>query len=222
MLSPSKRKSYTYKSGEASNCLPVRRGNRLPNYDYSQKGTFFVTICTQDRKHIFGEIVGDAALGVPRVELSECGIIIKSYIHSIAKAKAAVIVDKYVIMPNHVHLILKISDVDDGTPKAASPTKAVIPKTINSLKGLTTKRIGMPIWQHSYYDHIIRNEDDYLRIVEYMENNPARWVIKEQMVDNVVVSTPNGLPITCPAVFAAPYVGSCADPDAGGELSASP
>jgi hypothetical protein len=62
-----------------------------------------------------------------------------------------------------------------GTPRAASPTKTVVAKTINALKGLTTKQIGFPIWQRSYHDHIIRDADDYNRTAEYIENNPRNW-----------------------------------------------
>ena len=62
-----------------------------------------------------------------------------------------------------------------GTPRAASPTKALIPKIINALKGLSSKKAGVSLWQRSYHDHIIRNEADYNRITEYIENNPAHW-----------------------------------------------
>lgn len=86
----------------------------------------------------------------------------------------AVTVDKYVIMPNHIHLILFVNE-PDGTPRAASPTKAVIPRFVAAIKRFTNKEIGEKVFQRSYHDHIIRSEKDYLRIWEYIENNPKQW-----------------------------------------------
>ena len=83
-------------------------------------------------------------------------------------------VDKYVIMPNHIHLILFVNGLD-GTPGAASPTKAVVPRFVAVLKRFINKEIGENIFQRSYHDHVVRNEKDYLRIWEYMENNPKQW-----------------------------------------------
>ena len=79
-----------------------------------------------------------------------------------------VFVDKYVIMPNHIHLIIVIK----GGRAMHAPTVSNI---IGQMKSFVTKRVGIPIWQKSFYDHIIRDEADYLRIAEYMENNPAKW-----------------------------------------------
>jgi len=118
-------------------------------------------------------IVGDAALGVPKNHLTKMGEVVEKYIKS-ATNMENVSVDKYVIMPNHIHLILFINE-QDGTPRAASPTKAVVPRFVAAFKRLTNKEIGKNIFQRSYHDHIIRNEQDYLRIWEYMENNPKQW-----------------------------------------------
>jgi REP element-mobilizing transposase RayT len=125
------------------------------------------------------------AHGVPRVRLTPYGEIIKRRIDNVSTANPDVFVDRYVIMPNHIHLILVIAkdaNVDDGTPdggngtpRAASPTKAVVAKTINALKGLVSKEAGFSIWQRTYHDHIIRDEPDYIRIAEYIENNPRTW-----------------------------------------------
>ena len=178
--------------------LPKRKPNRLQNYDYNQNGAYFITVCTKNRHEILCTItVGDAALGVPFVKLSEYGEIVRMFIENIPKTNSSVFVPKYVIMPNHIHLILIIeskniktpkknihgtpdtihgtSDTIHGTPRAASPTKALIPKIINVLKGLSSKKIGFSLWQRSYHDHVIRNEADYYRIEEYIENNPTYW-----------------------------------------------
>ena len=84
-------------------------------------------------------------------------------------------VEKYVIMPNHIH-ILMIVDMDvSGTPRASSPTTAVIPRFVASLKRFSNQEIGENIFQRSYHDHVIRGEQDYLKIWEYIENNPKQW-----------------------------------------------
>jgi len=158
------------------NDIPKRKTNRLKEYDYSQNGAYFITVCTKNHSELFGHIVGDAALGVPTVYLSECGKIVRGQIENIPKANPIVRIPYQVIMPNHIHMILVIEmKNENGTPKAASPTKALVPVIINALKGLSSKSIGFPIWQRSFHDHIIRNQDDYNRIAEYIENNPARW-----------------------------------------------
>ena len=160
-----------------------RKSNRIPEYDYSQVGAYFVTICSHNRKHIFGNIVGDAAckdakhpVSVPHCELSKHGKIVNKYINNISTANPNVSVDCYVIMPNHVHLLLCIHrQHNNGTPRAASPTKSVLAKTINALKGLATKEAGVPLWQRSFHEHVVRDEKDYLRIWQYIENNPHNW-----------------------------------------------
>ena len=75
------------------------------------------------------------------------------------------------IMPNHVHLLLRISQTEDGRPQAA-PTVA---QGINQFKGAVTKRAGFPVWQKGYHDHIVRGDADYLRVWDYIHTNPARW-----------------------------------------------
>ena len=86
-------------------------------------------------------------------------------------------------MPNHIHLILGVELENiggmpkniSGSPKAANPTKALIPKVINTLKGLSSKNAGFSLWQRSYHGHIIRDNDEYIRIIEYIKDNPAMW-----------------------------------------------
>ena len=143
--------------------LPKRKPIRLEEYDYSQNGVYFVTICTKDRKPILCDIVGDDAHIVPK----KYGLIVEKYIRNVPE------IDKYVVMPDHIHMIIRI---DNGTMWASSPTKN-ISSIIRSIKVLTTKEIGESIFQRSYYDHIIRNEGDYKEVWEYIENNPIKWVM---------------------------------------------
>ncbi len=148
--------------------LPQRKPNRITGYDYSQNGAYFVTICTQDRKPILSAIVGDDAHIVPK----PYGQIAEKYIQHVPE------IEKYVIMPNHIHMIIRL---DNRTMWASSPTKVNrIASIVRSIKILTTKEIGKPIFQRSYYDHVIRNQKDYDETWEYIENNPKKWaIIKE-------------------------------------------
>ena len=146
--------------------LQARKPNRLENYDYSQNGAYFITICVKDRKPILSKIVGDDAHIVPQ----KYGKIFEKYIRNVPE------IEKYVIMPDHVHLIIRINS---GTMWASSPTRNVA-TIVRSLKTLTTKEIGEPIFQRSYYDHIIRNQDDYNEKWDYIENNPQKYALKNQ------------------------------------------
>ena len=152
--------------------LPRRKANRLAGYDYSQPGCYFVTICTKDRKHLFwdrfDEGVG-AAFGRP--PLSQKGLMVEQEIRTLSATYSMVTVPKYVVMPNHVHLLIQVGSKEDGRPKAA-PT---LGSMINQFKGAVTKHVGYPIWQKGYHDHIIRTDADYLRVWDYMDTNPAKW-----------------------------------------------
>ena len=143
--------------------LPNRKPNRLENYDYGKNGAYFVTICVKDRKKILCDIVGDDAHIVPK----KYGGIVEKYMCNIPEIK------KYIIMPDHIHMILVF---DNGTMWASSPTNKVS-NIVRSLKILTTKEIGESIFQRSFYDHIIRNQEDYNEIWEYIDNNPKKWIL---------------------------------------------
>ena len=151
--------------------LPKRKPTRLKNYDYSNNGYYFITICTDKKQCILGNIVGDGALDVPKMILSKQGKIVEKYIlstNNIPKLN----VDKFIIMPNHIHLILSIQN---GTSKAPSPTNNIISHAISTLKRFTNAEIGYNIFQRSFYDHIIRGEEDYLKIWNYIDTNPQKW-----------------------------------------------
>lgn len=177
------------------NELPKRKSTRWKLFDYSNPGLYFLTICTKDRRNLLSHItVGDDAsasredniLRAPKVELTEIGKIVEKYIHSTEKIEN-VFVDKYVIMPNHIHLIIYIKDQrcnnktdgQIGTPRASSPTNKTLPKIVSALKRLCNKEIGENIFQRSYYDHIIRDEKDYETRVNYIYENPTRWFFDE-------------------------------------------
>ena len=152
--------------------LCERQRNRLRDYDYGQNGAYFITICTRDRKPVLSSIVGDDAHIVPK----PYGMIVEKYIRNVPQ------IEKYVIMPDHIHMIIRL---DDGSMWASTPTvsnekirpKNAIASIVRSIKVLTTKEIGESVFQRSYYDHVIRNQRDYNEIWEHIENNPRKWIL---------------------------------------------
>ena len=152
--------------------LPKRKPNRLKNYDYSLPGAYFITICTEGRRKTLCEIVGDGS-PVPKLP----GTIAEEFIKRIPARFPGVQVDHYVVMPNHVHLLLSfVWDNGTGNP---SPTlgdvigwyKYQVTKRVNETAAETGKRF----FQRSYHDHVIRGERDYQKIWNYVEGNPLKW-----------------------------------------------
>jgi REP element-mobilizing transposase RayT len=156
------------------NELPKRKPNRLINYDYSNEGAYFITICSNEHKYIFSRIVGANCVRPPETALTYIGNVINNEIQRINTIYNDVFVDKYVIMPNHLHLIIQIKN-DGGASRTPLPTNSILSSYIGTLKRFINKQIGKSIWQKGYYDHIIRDEDDYLTKCQYIENNPAKW-----------------------------------------------
>lgn len=155
--------------------LPKRKHPRLKNYDYSQNGCYFVTVCVKDRKNLLGTIpVGRDAHIPPSVFPSNIGVIVDKYIKNIPSVYTGIIVDSYVIMPNHVHLLITIETADQGGGGmwASRPTLHTV---VRSFKTMVTKQIGHSIWQGSYYDRIIRDEKAYWEAWQYIDENPLKW-----------------------------------------------
>ena len=153
--------------------LPKRKPTRLKNYDYSSCGAYFITICTRDKQKILCDIVGDGAHDVPQIKLSQIGKIVEKYILSTNNIPELT-VDKFVIMPNHIHLILLLQN-ENGTSRAPSPTNNKISHSISTLKRFVNKDVGYNVFQRSFHDHIIRDERDYLKIWNYIDTNPQKW-----------------------------------------------
>jgi len=149
--------------------LPTRKSIRLKNYDYSQNGAYYITICTKNKQHLFwNDIVGAR---IARPPLSDIGKVTENAINKISFHYPMVLVDKYAIMPNHIHMILIISN-EDSERALRAPTISTI---INQMKGYITKQIGYSIWQKLYNDHVIRSETEYKTKWEYIDTNPIRW-----------------------------------------------
>ena len=152
----------------------------MKKYDYSQNGVYFVTICAKNHENLFGKIVPvvvGAAFCRPQSchpplnapELNEIGQTIKYEVERLSTIYTNATVDKYVIMPNHVHMIISIANNES---KDEAPA---ISRIVNQWKRAISIKAGFSPWQKSFHDHIIRNEEDYIRIAEYIESNPSKW-----------------------------------------------
>lgn len=146
-----------------------RKQNRIPNYDYSLPNHYFLTICTHGRKCIFG---------TPN-RPNRIGTIVKGCIENIGMRYPQVRVDKYVVMPNHIHIILVLEGKDPPS----------VPHIVSQFKGAASKQIrhiypGLEVWQRSYYDHVIRNQHSYEQIWLYIEGNPQCWEKDNLFVEN--------------------------------------
>jgi REP element-mobilizing transposase RayT len=152
--------------------IPVRKRNRLPHYDYSANGAYFITICTDKRKNTLCSIVGDG-FPVPK----RAGQIAEKNIQRIPLKFSGIYVDKYIIMPNHIHLLLRIDSVGGtGNPSPTIGTvvgwfKYQVTREINTICETTGKRF----FQRSFHDHVVRGDADYRMIWEYIETNPMKW-----------------------------------------------
>ncbi len=177
--------------------LHFRKNIRIKNYDYSSKGAYLITICTADRKQLLSKIcmqevapqpVGDGALDIPplkqtpQVILTPIGKTVEKYLLS-GENIPGVKINSYVIMPDHIHAIIflnpdKSKTNVEGMSKAPSPTNHMLPHIVSTFKRFCNKEIGYNIFQRSYYEHIIRDKEDYETRRKYLYENPLRWYYK--------------------------------------------
>jgi putative transposase len=150
-----------------------RRSIRLKGYDYSQPGSYFVTICTEGKEHLFGQVVEGE---MHRNELGDC---VARCWKWLAQQYPYIDLDEWIIMPNHLHGIIVIADRAGASRTAKRKTlgrlvgafKTVSTADSNELRGAPTH----PLWQRDFYDHIIRNDDELNKIREYIRTNPLQW-----------------------------------------------
>ena len=162
----------------------IRKPNRLKGFDYSQNGAYYVTICAKDRANLFGQIVGAAVPGKVNgasgakegpleghqcMLLTELGQCVEDAIQWYTANIDEAVFDTYVVMPNHIHAIIVIR------PETGDRGRSPLQYIVRRLKSYVTKQIGFSPWQKSFHDHIIRSEQDYIRIAEYIETNPEKW-----------------------------------------------
>jgi putative transposase len=156
--------------------FPRRRNIRLRSYDYSWHGAYFVTICTHDKQSLFGNIIDN------KMSLNPCGEIADSSWKDIPRHYPEVNNEVFITMPNHVHGIIIIQDLRRVSPRL-TPTKwHPLPEIVRAFKSYSSRKInelrhlpGLPVWQRGYYEHVIRSEEEFTQIGEYILFNAARW-----------------------------------------------
>ncbi|MBI9051887.1 MAG: transposase [Anaerolineaceae bacterium] len=166
---------------------------RLKRYDYTDPGYYFITICTHQRRMLFGNIENEA------IHMNELGEIAQEKWREISNHFENVNLDYFVVMPNHIHGIIQIIDSQSVETRHASslqnmdikPISGVKPKSlcaiIGSYKAAVSRQINRssipsdtPIWQRGFYDHIIRNESSLIKLRQYIENNPLQWQLDHE------------------------------------------
>jgi len=172
-----------------------RKKNRLQNYDYSQNGMYFITICVKEREELFGKIKSGKMI------LNELGRIVEKCYLEITEHFDNVYLDQYIIMPNHIHGIIEINQVGNAYMRSSdiNRTKMLLSKVVQGFKAAVTRMengydkdnkkervYAFPtIWQKSFYDNIIRNEISLNKIREYIINNPKVWERDRNNVENI-------------------------------------
>ena len=158
---------------------PLRRkAPRIADYDYAAPGTYFVTVCAATGQCLFGEVADGA------VRLNDLGRAVARCWEETPRHFSTVELDLYVVMPNHVHGLLALTDSADVlTSNRVRPTVHTI---IGAFKSAATRQVNMlrhapgtPLWQRAYYEHIVRTDQGMERIREYIANNPAKWELDE-------------------------------------------
>lgn len=154
--------------------FPKRKPTHMKSFDYSENHRYFITICSDGKRKMFSDISVGEGLAPPVIHLSAIGKIIEEQLLALSTRYPEIEIENHVIMPNHLHMILRLENTGGASP---SPTTHDIICTLKSLVTRSCRQIGYRgnIWQRSYYEHIIRNEDDYKNTWIYIDNNPARW-----------------------------------------------
>ena len=156
---------------------PKRKRSRLEGYDYNAGGVYFITVCTQGRRCMLSRIVGTGVLDGPSIELTKYGTIAEKFIRQLNDFYSNICIDRYVIMPNHIHFLLSIREGAHGPSGTPVPTlqNSTVSRFISTFKRFCNKEYGQNIWQYRSHDHIIRNEQDYDLHAKYIHENPIRW-----------------------------------------------
>ena len=178
------------KAENPDNAYPTRKPTRLPHYDYSQNGCYFVTICTASKKPLFGRYLVGALHEAPAVNmpcnrfiaLNRRGVITKEILYSLPKRFLQIQIENAIIMPNHIHLLLTI-DWENGkwerALREAPLQRSLLAQAIGYFKANTSKELhktepNLQVWQRGFYEHIIRNETEFRRAWEYIEYNALK------------------------------------------------
>ena len=148
---------------------PKRKKNRLQSYDYSQNGAYFITICTENRKCLLASVVGASLARPAHVRLTEWGQAVEQAILRIPQCYPDVHLEKYVVMPNHIHLILELHTKGLALSDIIGQYKSFVTRKIHGTEPFVR------VWQASYHDHVIRNQRAYETIWLYIDSNAQNW-----------------------------------------------
>ena len=169
------------------NQYPKRKELRIKQYNYSSRGAYFVTICIKDRKPMLSSVINPVGVGalddpIPQVRLTAIGRLVENFLLSSDRI-AGVKIDRYVIMPDHIHAIIFLNPEEyidqNGSSRAPTPTNEMLPHVISTFKRFCHKEIGSSVFQRGYMEHIIRDQNDYETRVKYIHENPLRWYYKK-------------------------------------------
>ena len=186
-------KSFNDRGNKMS--LPQRKSQRLSNFDY-RRGAYFITICTKNARPILSEIRyaqnpnrRDSACGFSMLKLTVLGKICENTLHEV-EHKYQVRIPTYIIMPNHIHMILFMPETNLRTATRAVPTVSSVIGAYKSMVTVQRSKIGSArdcrtgaLWERSFYDHIIRDDEDLYCKQRYIEENPIRWCIEHGLVE---------------------------------------
>jgi REP element-mobilizing transposase RayT len=179
-----------------------RRSLRLKDYDYSQAGAYFVTVCTQNRACLFGEVAGD------KISLNEVGQLAEALWRDLPTDFPTIALDTFIVMPNHIHGIVVLPDRtavgaalvaarEDDRARAATRAAPALSDVVGAFKSLFAVRyiqgvkshqwppFNRRVWQRNYYEHVVRDETDLVRIRTYIDENPLRWQLDEENPDHL-------------------------------------
>ena len=155
---------------------PQRHYSRLNNYDYSSPSAYFVTICTLGKICLFGDIIDST------MKLNQSGLIVESSWKDIPLHYSNVNNDIFIVMPNHIHGIISINGIGRAGSKPAPTKQYSLSELVRAFKTYSSRRInkirnsqGVPVWQRGYYERVIRNENDYRQVGDYILYNAAKW-----------------------------------------------
>lgn len=169
-----------------SNKTFFRKPIRFKNFDYSLLGSYFITICTENRKPLFGDIVDG------KTRLNKFGQIVHQCWEDLPKHYQQVMLDAFVIMPNHIHgIIILTNEVPEpgmaGLKPAATKKGHGLPEIVRAFKTYSARKInmeretsGVKLWQRSFFDRVIRNERELNSIRKYIMENPALWDLDQE------------------------------------------
>jgi REP element-mobilizing transposase RayT len=165
-----------------------RRSLRLQGYDYAQAGAYFVTTCTQNRTCLFGEVADGS------MRLNSAGELAATVWNNVLERFPGIELDMFVVMPNHLHGIIVLSDSAGAATRVAPTVGGVVGAfkslfTLRFVEGVKSKRwpaFDRRVWQRNYYEHVIRDERDLARVRRYIDENPLRWEFDEENPDRKI------------------------------------